>query len=141
MECGIYAYLPEALVVNVAQMDDQHAGLFSVLAELKSLSFERQSLPLAELEALLVALRTHFATEARFAVDAGLDFSAHALKHQKMLRGIEHMAEQVRQGEVDIFSLIKYIEYWFERHILDEDRHLAFNLQQSSFATFGEQFS
>lgn len=134
-------YLPDALVVDVNEIDEQHAGLFQRLAQLKQHCIEFNTVPDDEFEGLLQALRDHFATEAHFAAQAGMNFASHSTKHQKMIKGIQRAADQVRGGTMDIFGLIKFIEYWFERHILDEDKDLAFNIQQTSFATFGEQFA
>lgn len=115
------AFLPEALILDIEEIDDQHAGLFARLAHLKEHCIEANGLPPGEGCALLEALRDHCATEEQLAVEAGIDFSMHANKHQAMLSCIGHAIEQVLIGKNDAFSLIRYLEYWFERHIHDED--------------------
>lgn len=115
------AFLPEALILDIDEIDDQHAGLFARLAHLKEHCIAANGLPPGEGCALLEALRDHCATEERLAAEAGLDFAEHATKHQAMLRCIGHAIEQVLIGKNDAFSLIRYLEYWFERHIHDED--------------------
>lgn len=134
-------FLPSALAVDVEEIDDQHAALFQRLAHLKHACIESNGVPENEAEALIEALQVHFMTEGRLARAAGMDFAEHAVKHRTMLASIVRMMDRVRAGETDIFSLIKFIEYWFERHILDEDKPLGHNLQQLGFTRFGEQFS
>jgi hemerythrin-like metal-binding protein len=125
------AFLPEALILDIDEIDDQHAGLFARLAHLKEHCIEANGLPPGEGAALLAALRDHCATEERIAADAGLDFDAHIAKHQTMLRCVGHAMEQVLTGRNDAFSLIRYLEYWFERHIHDEDVRLGERLHEA----------
>ncbi len=141
MDAAQSVFLPSVLCVDVDEIDDQHAALFQRLAMLKEACFAANAVSDAEAHALIDALQKHFMTEARLAKAAGMSFTEHAIKHQKMLRGITRMMDQVRAGENDIFSLIKFIEYWFERHIVEEDKSLGHNLQQAGFSRFGEQFA
>ena len=126
------AFLPSALVVNIEEIDDQHAALFSRLAALKLLCLDTTDLPVAEAESLLNQLRQHCATEERLAGENGLNFSAHARKHQKMLSAIAKAIDEVHHERIDVFGVLRYIEYWFERHIREEDLNLGRDLQQVS---------
>lgn len=125
-------FLPSSLIVNIQAIDDQHADLFSGLAALKLLCIERNELPAAESDSLLAALRIHCATEEKLASEAGLDFSDHGKKHRKMLAAISKALDDVHAGRMDVFSVLRYVEYWFERHIREEDFKLGHNLQQVS---------
>ena len=58
-----------------------------------------------------------------------------------MLRGIRKMLDDMEKPGADVFSLIRYVDYWFERHIQEEDRNLGINLKQMAFAEVGEQFA
>lgn len=124
------AFLPEALHIDIPEIDNQHAALFSRLADLKALCIEANALPEAEADALMLILREHCATEERLAIASGLDFSLHAIKHEKMLKSIAKTLADVREGKTDVFSLIRFLEYWFERHISEEDKVLGRHLQQ-----------
>lgn len=124
------AFLPASLSVGIPLIDDQHADLFARLAALKEISLARNHVPDDELDSLLDFLAEHFATEEQMAREANLSFEAHIRTHNAVLRGIRRLAGLVHEGDADVYGLIKYIEYWFEKHILDEDKHLAFNLQQ-----------
>ena len=138
MNNQIAVFLPDSLVINVPEIDEQHAGLFARLSNLKALCIEANCLPSDQAEALLDALRIHCATEEALALQAGLDFAVHASKHQVMLKGIEKTLEQVRQERMDVYSLIRYIEYWFERHIREEDIDLGLELQRTMLPVFGQ---
>lgn len=122
-------FLPVELMIEVPEVDDQHAELFARLAHLKDLCIEQNCLPVKEADELFEALCVHCDTEERLANEAGIDFSMHAFKHQKMLRGIYRTLQEVRDGRMDVFSLIRFIEYWFERHIIEDDKPLGMQLQ------------
>ena len=90
------------------------------------------ALPAGEAESLLELLRVHCATEERMAKESGLVFTEHARKHKNMLAAITKAIKEVQEGKIDVFSVLRYVEYWFERHITEEDLNLARNLQQFS---------
>lgn len=121
-------FLPEALVLEVPEVDTQHRALFAGLAELKAVCVKENELPMARAERLLAELREHFATEERLADEAGYDFSEHAQKHARMLAAISKGVADVQKGERDVFGVLRFIEYWFERHIKEDDRPLGESL-------------
>lgn len=137
---GLSMFLPRELLVDVPAIDRQHDDLFTQFEALKAICIEQNALPVAEAEALLDALEVHFATEEKFALDAGVDFDRHGEKHRKMLASVRKMLANVIVGELDAFSLIRYLDYWFERHIREEDKALGRSLQRTNFLTLGEQF-
>ena len=135
------AFLPSSLVVNIEEIDDQHADLFSRLSKLKDLCVETNTLPAGEAESILEILRVHCATEERLAKESGLRFTEHAKKHKTMLSSITKAIKEVQEGKIDVFSVLRYVEYWFERHIIEEDQNLARNLQQISNGMFDPEHS
>lgn len=141
MNADTAVFLPDALIINVPEVDEQHAGLFARLAHLKHRCIETNCLPGEDAIGLLESLRIHCATEERLANQANVDFTAHAKKHQQMLKGIEKTLHDVRNGKTDIFSLIRYIEYWFERHINEEDKELGRHLQKALGSVAGGQLT
>lgn len=124
-------FLPEALILNVPEIDSQHQALFAQLEEIKTICVEQNYLPFDRADALLLILQEHFATEERLAMAAGYDFTEHALKHEKMLAAIRNGIAKVKAGKNDVFSLLRYVEYWFERHIAGEDKALGARLLAS----------
>lgn len=132
MNADTAVYLPDALVINVPEIDEQHAALFAALAHLKDRCVDSNCLPPDDAVSLLESLRVHCATEEELAALAGLEFAAHAAKHQQMLKGIAKTIDEVLDGRMDAFSLIRYLEYWFERHIREEDTGLGRGLQNAA---------
>ena len=118
-------FLPGSLVLAVPEIDEQHRELFAKLTEIKIICIEENCLPDASAEALLDFLQLHFATEERLAKAAGYDFSKHAAKHEIMITAIRQGIAKVRLGKKDVFGLLKFVEYWFERHIREEDLPLS----------------
>lgn len=130
-------YLPEMLAVEWQAMDDDHERLFAQLETVKRLCMDTDELPLHEAEILYTVLVEHCALEEGLAQVAGLEFGRHGIKHRNMLHTIRKMLDEVIAGHVDVFSLLRYVDYWFERHIVDEDRGLAEQLRQVSESDAG----
>jgi len=124
-------FLPEELVLEVSEIDAQHQALFAQLEEINTICVEENHLPLDRAEALLMALQEHFNTEERLAFAVGHDFAEHALKHEKMMAVIRNGIAKVNAGTKDVFGLLRYVEYWFERHIAEEDKALGVKLLAS----------
>jgi hemerythrin-like metal-binding protein len=122
-------FLPSALLTNNELLDEQHAGLFSRLAGLKMQCIETNDLPDDEAVSLLKSLREHCATEEQLAEASGIDFATHAGKHHKMLAAIDKAMWEIHEHKIDVFSVLRYIEYWFERHITEEDQAFCRKLQ------------
>jgi hemerythrin len=73
----------------------------------------------------MARLRKHFVTEAHYAGEAGIDFAAHTLRHQTMLEQVAKSLHEASSEDADVYGVLRYVEYWFERHIAHEDRRLA----------------
>jgi polyisoprenoid-binding protein YceI len=67
--------------------------------------------------------------------------SDQGIKHKDMLTAITKAIKEVQEGKTDVFSVLRYVEYWFERHITEEDQNLARNLQQVSSGMFETEHS
>lgn len=130
MEPEISAFLPDTLVIGVPEIDVQHADVFARVFYLKERSIESNIFPAADAQALIDALRIHFETEERLASEANFYFSAHADGHNEMLNRVITAINCVRDGKMDAFSLIRYLDYWFERHIHQEDLALGYHLNE-----------
>lgn len=118
-------FLPKELIIGVPEVDAQHEALFARLVFLKELCLETKHLPLEQAEGLLAALQEHYATEECLAAGNDIDFSEHARQHEMMLRAVGKTLMEVVAGRANIFSLLRYLDYWFERHIAEEDRLLG----------------
>jgi hemerythrin-like metal-binding protein len=124
--------LPESLVIDLPEVDAQHEEIFIRIESLKSACFDIDYNPLGDFETLLAFFEHHFATEERIAKQGGLEFSDHIKTHGKGLRVLNKALDDVRSGARDAYSLLRYIELWFERHINEQDKLFAASLQSSA---------
>ncbi len=125
MGAASHRFLPEELQIGVAEIDGQHDALFGMVLELKANCLGSQYIPEASADGLLKALSDHYATEERHASALGMDFSGHAREHESMLRAVSHALAEAASGRADVFGVLRYVEYWFERHIATEDFKLG----------------
>ena len=86
---------------------------------------------------LLDFFATHFATEERIAAEAGLEFADHSRIHDDTLRLLQKALGEVINGAQDVHSFLRYAEYWFERHISEDDRMFISLLQTGKFDHYG----
>lgn len=125
MNNGPHSFLPSPLRIGVPEIDEQHDALFRHLVVLKALCLRDGFLPTEEADALLAALQDHYATEERLAGEAGMDFVGHARDHQEMLGIVGKALRDLAEGRGDVFGTLRYVEYWFERHITQDDMCLG----------------
>ena len=130
--------LPELLTLGVPAVDVQHDAIFCRIEDLKFTCIELNALPVVLADELMACLREHFATEERLAAEVGVEFGEHALIHAQTLMTLEGLIGQVLAEQRDIFSFLRYLEVWFERHIRDEDLPFAAALHASGL-TVGAQ--
>jgi hemerythrin-like metal-binding protein len=129
MEIMHVGLLPESLVVDLPEVDAQHEEIFIRIESLKSACFDIDYDPLGDFETLLAFFDHHFATEEHIAQQGGLEFSDHIKTHRKGLRALKRALDDVRSGTRDAYSLLRFIELWFERHINEQDKPFAASLQ------------
>ncbi len=133
MEINFAGFLPEALFFDLPEIDAQHEEIFNRIDSLKTACFESSYVPLEEFDALLEYFAFHFATEERIADEADLDFADHAKIHEDTLRLLQRALTEVRNRGRDAHSFLRYCEYWFERHISEDDRGSISTLQSGDF--------
>jgi len=129
MEIMFTGLLPDALVIALPEVDAQHEEIFGRIEALKAACLEGGDVPFEEFESLEAFFEQHFATEERIAQQAGLDFSEHTRIHQKNQRVLKKALEEVRSGTRDAYSFMRYVELWFERHIIEYDQPFAASLR------------
>jgi len=117
--------LPPELATGVFDLDELHDGLFRRLAYIKTFCLEANYLPQSLADELLAALEEHYSLEERLASEIGMAFGEHAQHHEQMLLAVGKTLGEVVAGRANVYSLIRYLEYWFERHIADEDHVFA----------------
>lgn len=119
-------FLPAGLLLGVPEIDSQHERIFAELASLKAHCLETNELSFDHVKSLLSNLRDHFATEERLALAASLCFSEHARKHHEVLWNLTKAFSEIREGRGEVFGVLRYLDYWFERHISEFDRQVFF---------------
>lgn len=117
--------LPEALMLGIPRVDAQHDDIFCRIENLKFHCVETNALSQPLVKELLCVLREHFDTEAQIADSAGVDFVDHDLIHRHTLASLDRWIDRVLNEERDIFSFLRFLEVWFERHIREEDLPFA----------------
>lgn len=125
-----YRMLPELLILGVPHVDAQHESLFCCIENLKFQCLESNELHQTLFQALLDDLREHFHTEEVIAQTAGIDFVEHTEMHRHTLNTLNAWGDLVSSGQRDIFSFLRYLEAWFERHIREEDQPFAKQLHE-----------
>ncbi len=133
MTMYIPGLLPEALLVDLPEVDAQHEDIFNHIDSLKTNCFELSYVPIDEFGKLIDKFARHFATEERIADEAGLDFTDHARIHTDTLCLLHKALGEVINGGQDAHSFLRYCEYWFERHISEDDRLFISVLQSRDF--------
>ena len=132
MELYVAGQLPEALLVGVPDIDQQHEEIFSRISLLKAQCLESGSAAVEGFADLLELFAQHFATEQMLAEEAEIDFSEHAGVHHDTLRILYKALNDAFAGSHDVYSLLRYAEYWFERHIGEDDRLFADELSAAN---------
>lgn len=125
MEIARGNLLPEALMLGLPDIDAQHEGVFWRIETLKFTCIEENALSEPLLDELLRFLHEHFASEESLAASISLDFTHHHVSHRHTLDMLRRWGDKVIGGELDVFSFLRYLEIWFERHIQHEDQPFA----------------
>ena len=124
-EIPLAGLLPAALLIDLPEIDVQHEEIFRRIESLKETCYGNGQVSFDEFESLLDYLKYHFATEERIAQEAGAAFVDHARVHRENLRALRKAFGKVRNGAGDVHSFLRFAEYWFERHINEEDKPFA----------------
>ena len=125
MEIKYTGLLPEALMIDLPEIDAQHEEIFQQVESLKAACFGSEPVCFSAFDSLLNYVEHHFATEKRIAREVGVDFLDHDAVHRENLQSLRKAFDEVRNGARDVHSFLRYAEYWFERHISEEDNSFA----------------
>ncbi|MBL8398753.1 MAG: hemerythrin family protein [Candidatus Accumulibacter sp.] len=117
--------LPQALLIGIPSIDAQHENIFRRIESLKESCYGSGPDSLDEFVSLLNYLEFHFATEEALASTLGVDFLDHSTVHRSNLQSLHKAFDGIRSGARDVHSFLRYAEYWFERHIAEEDKPFA----------------
>lgn len=118
-------FLPSTLRIGIPEIDGQHDALFGRLVAMKERCLKANALAAEDVADLLEALRVHYATEEALAAQHAIDFAEHTRCHRDMLQMVGKALNEATEGKTDAFGTLRYIEYWFERHIVQDDMVLG----------------
>lgn len=130
MGIDLVGLLPEALLIDLPEIDAQHEEIFRRVESLKTACFGSGPVSFAEFDSLLEYVAYHFDSEKRLAQEVGVDFLGHDAVHRDNLQGLRKAFDEVRGGARDVHSFLRYAEYWFERHISEEDKPFAASVRR-----------
>ena len=139
MEINFAGVLPEALLIDLPEIDIQHEEIFRRVESLKVACYGSGPAPFDGFQSLLDYVQHHFATEERVAREAGAEFVEHARVHRENLRVLRRALGEVKHGKRDVHSFLRYAEYWFERHINEEDKPFAASVRACRLAAADRQ--
>lgn len=108
-------FVPEALLLDIPEIEAEPESIFNLLAGLKTGSLDINCSDTDLAEKLLMELREHFAGEERLAQEAHEDFAGHAKKHEELLRMVAGLLVMILSGRSSSFAVQRYVEYWNER--------------------------
>lgn len=132
METFSGGLLPVELMVDHHELDGQHDEIFGCIEQFKVTSLEADALTPEALQCLVDLFTHHFATEARLAREAMIDFSRHDDEHARSLRLLHKACEELRAGKLELRGFLRYLEYWFEHHINEYDKPFGLRLADRS---------
>ena len=115
--------------INVKTMDSQHRELVNIINELQQAINEGEGKErLGQvLEKLLEYTDFHFSAEEKLMKKHGYPgYQEHSIKHTKMRSKVLSLIHDYNSGGVaKTFSVLKFLQDWLIKHIMDTDRNYA----------------
>ena len=115
--------------LNVREMDNQHKELVSIISDLQKAINEGEGKErLGQvLESLIKYTDFHFASEEKLMKKHGYPgCDEHGIKHVKMRARVLSLIHDYNSGGMaKTFSVLKFLQDWLIKHILETDRNYA----------------
>lgn len=112
--------------VNIAELDQQHQGLFDTVNQLNAAltSGEAQAATDAILQKLLDYASTHFASEETLMSKFNYPgLPTHRAEHQAFVDRVVKLVKDYRDGKPGVpVSLMFFLQAWLKGHILHSDK-------------------
>ena len=124
--------VPKDLLTGISEIDDQHQGLLDLINSALgrcggSAPEVRECFDQMRIQGI-GSLEKHFATEESLMQERGYPkFTEHKGKHDRMLRDIKEIAEEIEAGRrpLELLKLVVYVREWFINHIREIDTPMA----------------
>ncbi|WP_432738534.1 bacteriohemerythrin [Maridesulfovibrio sp. FT414] len=121
--------------INVAEVDGQHEGLFSILNRLhESLTNgEDKSMQAVLLDELIDYTVEHFATEERLFLQTGFPgYEEHKRVHDDLTGKAVDIQDEFRNDNATIsFELLDFLHQWLTEHTLGLDQEAGDHLNRN----------
>ena len=124
--------LPDEYLVDHRRIDKQHAEIFTRLAALSDEYENSGKVGKTGVKRLLQQIGKHFATEEEIAEKAGLLFAEHSKVHNDNLQQMKDSFDLVTDGLADTTAFLRYVDFWFMRHILQFDKPFVAELKATN---------
>ena len=125
--------LSDEYFVDYCEIDKQHTEIYALLAVLSVEYMDRGELPVAGFQHLLQLIKQHFAAEEELAAQAAIPFAEHTKVHHDNLQQMRDSFDIVQNGLSDPIAFIRYVDFWFLRHIVQFDKPFALSLKETAF--------
>ncbi|MEF8717979.1 MAG: hemerythrin [Candidatus Accumulibacter necessarius] len=130
MEINLAGLLPEALLIDLPEIDVQHEEIFRRIEALKKPCFGSGPSPSKNSTACLTIWNITSPAKSELRENSASDFVDHAECTDENLQALRKAFAEVHDGARDVHSFLRYAEYWFERHITDEDKPFAASVRK-----------
>ena len=118
----------EKFSIGVKQIDDQHRQLFELINNMydKIKRDAEHSAPIEALDALLDYTNYHFKEEEIFMVKNDyVQYEQHKRVHDSLTKQVIEYKNKFSQGKGDTGEFVRFLFYWFTRHIMDQDKKIG----------------
>lgn len=120
----------ESFSVGVAELDQEHRLLFSIINRLFDEVLPRQGETHGELRHILEELeiytRTHFKHEEEWMAKSGFEgIEEHRKQHHHFVETVQNLQKKLQEGHFEEMVSAQtwiFLKNWLNQHILDEDR-------------------
>lgn len=121
--------LPDDYFVDYCEIDKQHTEIYAQLAALSAEYLDSGELPVIGFQHLLQLIEQHFAAEEALAAQAAIPFAEHTKVHHDNLQQMRDTFDIVQNGLSDPVAFIRYVDFWFLRHIVLFDKPFVLSLK------------
>ncbi len=110
--------------VNINEVDGQHQEIFRLVNDLDEVLESGRDVIAEKLNALVVYVVEHFATEEKYMLETNYpDYEAHKKAHDTLVEQVGGIQEKFNAGEAEITKEITaFVRDWLYQHIPNIDK-------------------
>jgi hemerythrin len=113
--------------VNVNEVDGQHQEIFRLVNDLDDSLSEDRAVIAEKLNALVVYVVEHFATEEKYMLETNFpDYEAHKKAHDDLVEQVGAVQAKFEAGEAEITKdITAFVRDWLYQHIPNTDKQYS----------------